>query len=73
MSYLQNFFHRLPEKVIEAMKLSAYLLPKRHVTGEVINRLRIRWYQLNYPSEIPQSLQDMAAIPFAHLSSTSRK
>ena len=54
MSYSQNFLHRLPEKVIEAMKLSAYLLPKGHVIGEVINHLRIRWYLLNYPSEIPQ-------------------
>ena len=48
------FNHNVPEKIIEAMKLSAYLLPKGHVIGEVINHLRIRWYLLNYPSEIPQ-------------------
>lgn len=50
--------HNIPAWYINSCEKIAYLFPKAHVVGSVINSVRITWYKVHYKNEFNQVIKE---------------
>lgn len=50
--------HNIPNWYIKSCEKIAYLFPKAHVVGSVINSFRIVWYKVHYKNEFNQVIKE---------------
>lgn len=50
--------HNIPAWYMNSCEKIAYLFPKAHIVGSVINSVRIAWYKVHYPNEFNKVIKE---------------